>query len=169
MPAEQPTPVFDLLSRQDGLDLPSLEEEREVPLLRVEDAMRPPLGQTLIGTMSLEEAQQRVKGSAQDYFLVAMGDDQWSGIGRGELLDLISDTELPLPVSDVLTASIPFLHPDHPLDTALRLIGEWPLLPVVHRADTQKLLGVVSLNDVVRAYRGAGVGLSHAEPAPVVP
>ncbi len=165
----QPTPVFDLLSRQDGLDLPSLEEEREVPLLRVEDAMRPPLGQTLIGTMSLEEAQQRVKGSAQDYFLVAMGDDQWSGIGRGELLDLISDTELPLPVSDVLTASIPFLHPDHPLDTALRLIGEWPLLPVVHRADTQKLLGVVSLNDVVRAYRGAGVGLSHAEPAPVVP
>ena len=61
----------------------------------------------------------------------------------------------------MLTASIPFLHPDHPLDTALRLIGEWPLLPVVHRADTQKLLGVVSLDDVVRAYRGAGVGLSR--------
>ncbi len=40
----QPTPIFDLLSRQDGLDLPSLEEERELPLLRVEDAMRPPAG-----------------------------------------------------------------------------------------------------------------------------
>jgi hypothetical protein len=48
-------------------------------------------------------------------------------------------------------------------------MGEWPLLPVVHRADTQQLLGVVSLNDVMRAYRGAGVGVSHAEPAPVVP
>ena len=35
----QPTPIFDLLSRQDGLELPSLEEEREVPLLRVEDAI----------------------------------------------------------------------------------------------------------------------------------
>ncbi len=57
---------------------------------------------------------------------------------------------------------LPYLHPDHPLDTALRLIGEWPLLPVVHRANSQRLLGVVSLDDVMRAYRGAGLGESHA-------
>ena len=38
----QPTPIFDLLSRQDGLDLPSLEEDRERAVLRVEDAMRAP-------------------------------------------------------------------------------------------------------------------------------
>src|SRR6201991_1637679 len=37
----QPTPIFDLLTRQDGLELPSLEEEREQTVLRVEDAMRP--------------------------------------------------------------------------------------------------------------------------------
>ena len=37
----QPTPIFDLLTRQDGLILPSLEEEREQAVLRVEDAMRP--------------------------------------------------------------------------------------------------------------------------------
>ena len=64
---------------------------------------------------------------------------------------------------------MPYLHPDHPLDTALRLIGEWPLLPVVHRANVQQLLGVVSLDDVMRAYRGAGLHESHPEPAPVVP
>ena len=39
----------------------------------------------------------------------------------------------------------------------MRLIGEWPLLPVVHRANVQQLLGVVSLDDVMRAYRGAGM------------
>ncbi len=163
----QPTPVFDLLSRQDGLDLPSLEEEREVPLLRVEDAMRPPLGQTLTGRMKLAEAQQKVQGSAQEFFVVGMGGDEWSGITRAELLDLVANADVPL--SRVLTHSLPVLHPDHPLDTALRLMGEWPLLPVVHRANTQQLLGVVSLNDVMRAYRGAGVGISHAEAAPVVP
>ncbi len=41
--ALQPTPIFDLLTRQDGLDLPSLEEQREQTVLRVEDAMRPHL------------------------------------------------------------------------------------------------------------------------------
>ena len=35
----QPVPIFDLLTRQDGLILPSLEEEREETILRVEDAM----------------------------------------------------------------------------------------------------------------------------------
>jgi CIC family chloride channel protein len=163
----QPTPIFDLLSRQDGLDLPSLEEEREVPLLRVEDAMRPPVGQTLTGDLRLHDAQQRVQGSAQDFFVVGMGGDEWSGISRAELLDLIGNADVPL--SHVLNGNVPYLHPDHPLDTALRLIGEWPLLPVVHRANVQQLLGVVSLNDVMRAYRGAGVGVSHAAPAPVVP
>ena len=163
----QPTPIFDLLSRQDGLDLPSLEEEREVPLLRVEDAMRPPLGQILIGSMTLQEAQEHVQGSAQEFFVVGMGGDDWSGIGRAQLLDMIANSDVPL--SCVLSARIPYLHPDHPLDTALRLIGEWPLLPVVHRANVQQLLGVVSLDDVMRAYRGAGLSETHADPAPVVP
>ena len=37
----QTVPIFDLLTRQDGLILPSLEEEREETILRVEDAMLP--------------------------------------------------------------------------------------------------------------------------------
>jgi len=39
--ALQPVPIFDLLTCQDGLVLPSLEEEREQAVLRVEDAMQP--------------------------------------------------------------------------------------------------------------------------------
>jgi CIC family chloride channel protein len=163
----QPTPIFDLLSRQDGLDLPSLEEERELPLLRVEDAMRTPVGQILTGKMTLQEAQQHVQGSAQEFFVVGMGGDDWAGISRTKLLEMSTHAETPL--SRLPTPQIPYLHPDHPLDTALRLIGEWPFLPVVHRANGQRLLGVVSLDDVMRAYRGAGLGESHAEPAAVVP
>ena len=37
----QTIPIFDLLTRQDGLILPSLEEDREEAILRVEDAMLP--------------------------------------------------------------------------------------------------------------------------------
>lgn len=40
----QPIPIFDLLTRQDGLDLPSLEEQREQIVLRPEDAMKPAPG-----------------------------------------------------------------------------------------------------------------------------
>src|SRR4029077_13827192 len=36
----QPVAIFDALTRQDGLELPSMEEQREEEILRVEDAMR---------------------------------------------------------------------------------------------------------------------------------
>jgi CBS domain-containing protein len=52
---------------------------------------------------------------------------------------------------------LPKLHPDHPLDQALRMIGESPMLPVVHRADYESLLGILTLEDIIRAYRSNGV------------
>jgi hypothetical protein len=36
---------------------------------------------------------------------------------------------------------------------ALRYATEWPLLPVVHRAETYRLEGTVSLSDILSAYR----------------
>ena len=74
-----------------------------------------------------------------------------------------------VPLSQVLMDTVPYLHPDHPLDTALRMMGEWPMLPVVHRANVQRLLGVISLDDIMRAYRGAGLSEGQTEPAAVLP
>jgi CBS domain-containing protein len=34
-------------------------------------------------------------------------------------------------------------------------LGGWPLIPVVNRADFRKLEGVVSLADILEAYREA--------------
>ncbi len=48
---------------------------------------------------------------------------------------------------------VPQLYPDQPLDEALRIIGDWPLLPVVNRANVEKLEGVLSLDDILRKYR----------------
>ena len=95
----QPTPIFDLLSRQDGLDLPSLEEEREVQLLRVEDAMRPAAAQTLSRHMSVKQAQDRVQPSSENFFVVGMGGDRWSGVHRATLLALAPNPDMPLAAS----------------------------------------------------------------------
>ncbi len=164
----EPTPVFDMLSRQDGMDLPSLEEERELPLLRVEDAMRPAVGQVLSYGMSVHQALQQVKGSSQEFFVVGMGGGDWRGVSRAELLAMPDSNQ---PLRAALQNHIPYVHPDFTLDTALRIIDQWPLVPVVHRANYQQLLGVLSLDDIVRAYRGAGMGehFSEGEAVTVTP
>ena len=48
----------------------------------------------------------------------------------------------------------PHVHPDHPLSLALERMGSSGrnALPVVSRADARQLLGVVRLDDVLRAF-----------------
>ena len=53
---------------------------------------------------------------------------------------------------------VPYLHPDQSLDTALRYVDRWPLVPVVSRADFRKLEGLISQRDVLQRYRDFGEG-----------
>ncbi|HXJ97165.1 MAG TPA: chloride channel protein [Terriglobia bacterium] len=150
--------LFDMLARQEGMDLPSMEEQREEMVLQVESAMCPRPTPVLRGEHSVAEALGLVKDSAEQYFLVDQGARGWSGVtkellnwqvqqGKGDVLL----TNLP----DRQRLSLPHLHPDQPLDVALRRIGDHPLLPVVSRTNLQHLEGVVCLQDVLRAYRDA--------------
>jgi CIC family chloride channel protein len=150
----QKTPIFDLLSRQDGLDLPSLEEERELEVLRVEDAMEPRASSVLSGFEMLADARRAARDSGEKFFLVEMAAGNWAGLSKQALMDAGANEQVPL--ATVAGQLLPRLHPDHPLDYALRTIGEWPMLPVVHRADYSNLLGVVTLDGIIRAYRASG-------------
>ena len=151
----QEVPLFDLLSRQDGLDLPSLEEEREQSILRVEDAMHPTMGRALLGDESIASARSIVGSTPEEYFLVSLGEGRWSLLSREALLDPANDESMPVRV--LVRARVPRLHLDQSLDVALRFIKDRPMLPVVHRGNMDLLMGVVSVEDILRAYRKAGL------------
>jgi CIC family chloride channel protein len=151
----QRVPIFDLLSRQDGLDLPSLEEEREVAILRVEDALSPFGEQVLDGNDTLVHALDMAQNAKGDFFLVQLPGGRWTGVSRQTLLELEPDGRESLGAR--LNMFIPALYPDQSLETALRQISDWPFLPVVHRADPSMLIGIISVQDVINAYRKARV------------
>jgi len=157
----QEVPLFDLLSRQDGLDLPSLEEEPEQAILRVEDAMHPTLGRALLGDEAIASARSIVASTPDAHFLVSLGDGRWSELSREVLLDPASDESLP--VRALVRARVPRLYQDQSLDVALRFMKDRPMLPVVHRGNLDLLMGVVSVEDILRTYRKAGL----AEPETV--
>jgi CIC family chloride channel protein len=160
----QPVPLFDMLSHQDGLDLPSMEEQRELAILRVEDAMRPNGIPVLTPETSVTEAMEQVRNSPDGMALVRFGNGAWSTLRREQLQKLPEEGESSQPLRSVVSLPpVPHLHPDHTLDTALRYIYDWPLLPVVHRADFSRLEGIITMPDILRAYRHAG---PHDEPSP---
>jgi CIC family chloride channel protein len=155
----QPTPIFDLLTRQDGLVLPSLEEQREQGILHVEDAMQPAPALILDAANSLEEAQARLSDLPDPNFLVRMSPSGWSLVQRPELDRMIREGKNALTLGSVLPAQrLPFLYPDLPLELAIRYIGQFPVIPVVNRANPRQLEGVVTQDSVFSSYR------SHSPP-----
>ena len=150
----QPTPVFDLLTRQDGLDLPSMEETREQSVLRVENAMRKPVGLILKASDTVADAVSRTAEMTEDPLLVSYETGRWALVRKAALESALNSGQGDLPLLEVLPSGrLPRLHPDHPLDVALRLLRDAPFLPVVHRADARRLIGILSLDDVLAAYR----------------
>jgi CIC family chloride channel protein len=153
----QPTPIFDVLTRQDGLELPSMEEQREESILRVEDAMQPPSDPVIEGEDSVDRAARRFEKSDRDVLLVRLKFDGWSNVGRDEVNNLIKEGKGVEPIGTLLgTGPVAGLHPDHPLDMALRYVDRWQIVPVVNRANLRELVGVITQRDVLERYRDFG-------------
>ena len=155
----QPAAIFDVLTRQDGLDLPSMEEQREEDILRVEDAMRPVDDPVLDAQETVARVLQQFDGTSSDVLLVRLNPTGWSSVAKQELRRMANEGKGSYTLSSLLAVrQIPYLHPDHSLDVALRYVDRWPLVPVVSRADYRKLEGVVSQHDVLKRYRDFGEG-----------
>jgi CIC family chloride channel protein len=150
----QPVPIFDVLTRQDGLDLPSMEEIREEDILQVEDAMQAVKDPVLDADDIVSKAMQQAAASESDHLLVRVKPGGWSVISKQQLQTLAGEGKGEMSLRSLLPIrQITFLHPDLPLDAALRYLHQWPLVPVVSRADYQKLEGIISQKDVLERYR----------------
>ena len=149
----QPTPIFDLLTRQDGLVLPSLEEEREEAILRVEDAMLPPPPIILSAADYVDSAARRIEDSKETIFPVRLQPSGWSAVTRDLILRRLKEGKGEHTLGSLISPQpLPFLFPDLPLDSALRFVQTYPIVPVVNRANPQTLEGIISTQSVFAKY-----------------
>ncbi len=152
--ALQPVAIFDVLTRQDGLELPSMEEEREESILRVEDAMQPPIEPIFDSDELVDLVSHPGDSELPEIVLVRLHPAGWGSLTRENLKTLIQANKDGINVADVLAErQVPVIHPDQPLDVALRYVDRWPLIPVVSRANFSKLEGVITEHDVLDRYR----------------
>ena len=149
----QTVPIFDLLTRQDGLILPSLEEDREETILHVEDAMLPVPDAILSADDYVDASGRRIQNSSDSTFLVRLHPTGWQAITREQIQRLFNEGKGELTLGSLLPKQIlPSLYPDLHLDTALRYVNDFPLIPVVNRADSRRLEGVISRDAVFKKY-----------------
>ncbi len=165
----QREPIYEALSRQDGLHLPGRELRSGSRQLRVKAATTPSPA-PLSPDVSLDEALRRIDGAALGSWPVA---DEGGLLGMVRAADIVNAVSIgrgSSAVRDLLDAGtdghddrVPHVHDDHPLGFALARMGSTrhTVLPVVSRGDARKMLGIVALPDILRVY-----GVEHADDVP---
>ena len=144
--------LFHIIGHQDGLDLPSVEEQREAPILSVEDAMAKGSTRVLRADMTVSQALTEMQSSALDHALLPMRAGVWGRIARPDLEEAAAENE-ERPVKEGVSREVEVrLYPDVSLDAAMRMLSADPILPVSSRANPNELLGSLTLEDVHGAY-----------------
>lgn len=150
----QPVGIFEIFTHQDGLDLPSMEEQREEPQLHIEDALQPVDVPVVRGSDLLQTVTDLMAQTGAHACLVRLPDDCWYALSAEDLTAASVTLTPDAPVLRALKPDrLPQLFPDMPLDTALHYFPRWPVLPIQNRASRSTLEGVLTLNDVLACYR----------------
>lgn len=159
----QREPIYEALHHQDGVHLPGGARARDA-LLTVGHAFRPE-AQVLPASMRVQQALSSVDHERGAWPVVDEGGLRgmvtWDMLarddksGRGDMT-LGDRVPAPGPVETMLGESFPHVHPDHPLDAAMRRLARSKLkvLPVVSRTNVRELKGTISLGDILAAYEG---------------
>lgn len=159
-----PVPIFEAFTRQDGLDLPSMEEMREEARLHIEDALSMPIEfsevpldiPVLPPTRPLREALCEAEASpdGRGVIVIHFPDGNGYSVGLEELQRLGVAASPETAVGDLLPARrLPLLYPDMPLDTTLHFFADWPALLVRNRAVPTAIEGVLTEDQVLARYR----------------
>ena len=154
--------IYEALLHQDGIDLPQGRGSAQ-DVLRVEEAI-----QTPTGVLSADLRIADFASAVVDYDHTA-----WPVLRDNVLLGMVSRSELekameqglgnkvvaeilpaPDPTAPLTAKNFPHVHADQSLDTALTRMAQSNLkvLPVVSRANVRKMIGIISLNDILQAY-----------------
>lgn len=158
----QREPIYNALALQDGIHLPTPETRRRRRQHRVVQAMKAAT-ELLPAQMTAGAARQLTSASALQAWLVTEQRDVVGVLSRAMLERACAQGAAATRLGDLVNArDFPHVHSDQGLDQALEIMGagKVDLLPVVSRADINRLEGVITLPDVLRAF---GLG-SRAAP-----
>ena len=147
----QPVPVYHALLQQDHVHLPGMTARAPRASWTAREVMSPVPAQVAAG-QSVESVAATL-GRATGVLIE--DDGRFVGVVTGaRVAQALEAGEGAAPVGSLLDGHSVHAHPDHDSDTVLERLGEADgVLPVVSREDAQRVVGVVTVADVLRFMR----------------
>ncbi|HKX29939.1 MAG TPA: chloride channel protein [Blastocatellia bacterium] len=154
-----PTPIYDALLTQDGVNLPHTQRQllRQVPVSAV-------MTKEVIAVrdhLSVDEAFQNVESNPAPHHAYPVVDGTGRLVGLFTLNDLkraMADDRGNHRLTEVVSHNLVHAYPDQTLEAAMILLGQRGLtqLPVVSRKNHSRLLGIITLHDIAEVLSREG-------------
>jgi CIC family chloride channel protein len=156
----QKQPIYEALAHQDGIHLPTPSTLHQKSTRTVAQVMqRSP--EILLAQMRVQDAVEETRSSQFRIWPVAEEDYFMGMLSRETLECALVDGRKEQPLKNIVeTRHVQHVHMDHALHLVLERMSTYHLdmLPVIHRAEIHKLLGVVTLRDVLDSYGIDSIG-----------
>ena len=151
----QREPIYEVLAHQDGIHLPSAHARSLGGQRQVFQCMRP-ADETLSAHLTLQQASEIDRQSASHAWPVLDDCGVIGVLDSYALQDALAEGPPTRLIRDILEPGpFPHVHADQSLPLALERMGstQQDLLPVVGRANVHELEGIITLQDILDAYR----------------
>ncbi|MGK2858212.1 MAG: chloride channel protein [Thermoanaerobaculia bacterium] len=146
----QSKPLYHALLEQDSIHLPGPESRFAGGAHRAEQLMEK-YHLFIPQESSAEQAVAMIADDPAECFIVG---DEGSIVGlvlRQRILECVASGDGGVCVTSLLALSWEHVHPDHPLDLAMERFRLSPgLLPVLDRKETRRVVGVITLDSILR-------------------
>jgi CBS domain-containing protein len=101
---------------------------------------------------TIADALKTARERGTEQILVHDAPFGWSSIDTSALENIAGKEDGTRTLAQSLPeARMPHIYPDNRLEVALRHAPHWPFLAVMHRADPRKIVGLISMEDILKA------------------
>jgi CIC family chloride channel protein len=150
----QPLPLYHALLEQDHVHLPSAVARGGDETWTAEHVMSADM-RFVDDEISVADAAARLSESGDQAALIGNADAFRGVVGLNRLREALEAGRGSDPVASVIDAPGLHAHPDHPLAVVVeRLAHSEGIIPIVSRTDATSILGVVTVEGIMRGLRG---------------
>lgn len=145
--------VYELISEQDGIHLPSHDDNEILESLNVEDAMITDV-LSFNSTLSLSDAYKSLKETTISGFPILKNGRLLGVIAKSNMSAAIGRKEGERKIEHLCEKKVIKIYPDQSLLVAFHRLKRFQIsrLPVVSRLDDKKVIGIITAQDIVKKF-----------------
>ena len=145
--------IYEQISEQDGIHLPTREDEEILDSFSVEDALVKDVF-TFNHDDTIKNVYFKLKNSDVSGFPILKNGKLFGVVAKNEVLTEMSKKNHEKKIHEVCAQKVIKVYPDQSLLVALHLLDRFHIsrLPVVSRLDNKNLIGVITAYDILQTF-----------------